>query len=79
MSWQIFAVISALAAGATSVLAKIGLEQVPSNLANAARLIESFLAPRVPINRIVRVQLKVRTLLVREMVGILKNEDCGEK
>jgi bacterial/archaeal transporter family protein len=37
MSWQIYAVISALAAGATSVLAKAGLEDVPSNLANAIR------------------------------------------
>ena len=37
MSWQILAVISALAAGATSVLAKVGLEDVPSNLANAIR------------------------------------------
>jgi len=37
MSWQILAVISALAAGATSVLAKIGLAGVPSNLANAVR------------------------------------------
>jgi transporter family protein len=37
MSWQIYAVISALAAGATSVLAKVGLEDVPSNLANAVR------------------------------------------
>jgi transporter family protein len=31
------AVISALAAGATAVLAKIGLEDVPANLANAVR------------------------------------------
>jgi transporter family protein len=37
MSWQIYAVISALAAGATAVLAKAGLEDVPSNLANAVR------------------------------------------
>jgi transporter family protein len=37
MSWQILALISALAAGATSVLAKVGLEDVPSNLANAVR------------------------------------------
>jgi transporter family protein len=37
MSWQLYAVISALAAGATSVLAKVGLEDVPSNLANAVR------------------------------------------
>ncbi len=37
MSWQILAVISALAAGATSVLAKVGLADVPSNLANAVR------------------------------------------
>jgi transporter family protein len=37
MSWQIYAVISALAAGATAVLAKAGLEDVPSNIANAVR------------------------------------------
>ena len=37
MSWQIYAVISALAAGATAVLAKLGLGDVPSNVANAVR------------------------------------------
>jgi transporter family protein len=37
MSWQLYAVISALAAGATAVLAKAGLEGVPSHLANAIR------------------------------------------
>jgi bacterial/archaeal transporter family protein len=37
MSWQIYAVVSAIAAGATAVLAKIGLEGVPSNLATAVR------------------------------------------
>jgi transporter family protein len=37
MSWQIYAVISALAAGATAILAKVGLEGVPSQLANAIR------------------------------------------
>jgi transporter family protein len=37
MSWQIYAVISALAAGVTSVFAKAGLEDVPSNLANTIR------------------------------------------
>ena len=37
MSWQIYAAISALAAGATAILAKLGLEGVPSNLANAVR------------------------------------------
>ena len=37
MSWQMYAVVSALAAGATAVLAKVGLEDVPSNLANAVR------------------------------------------
>jgi transporter family protein len=37
MSWQLLAVISALAAGATAVLAKAGLENVPSHLANAVR------------------------------------------
>jgi len=37
MSWQIYAAISAIAAGATAILAKLGLEGVPSNLANAVR------------------------------------------
>ena len=37
MSWQTYAVISALAAGATAVFAKAGLADVPSNLANAVR------------------------------------------
>jgi transporter family protein len=37
MSWQLYAVISAIAAGATAVLAKAGLEGVPSHLANAIR------------------------------------------
>ena len=37
MTWQLYAVVSALAAGATSVLAKAGLEGVPSNLANTVR------------------------------------------
>ena len=37
MGWQLFAVISAVAAGVTSVFAKAGLEEVPSHLANAIR------------------------------------------
>ena len=37
MSWQLFAVISAVAAGVTAVFAKAGLQDVPSHLANAAR------------------------------------------
>jgi transporter family protein len=37
MSWQIYAVVSAVAAGATAVLAKAGLAGVPSNLATAVR------------------------------------------
>ena len=37
MSWQLYAVVSAIAAGATAVLAKVGLEGVPSNLATAVR------------------------------------------
>ena len=37
MSWQIYAVVSAIAAGATAVLAKAGLAGVPSNLATAVR------------------------------------------
>jgi uncharacterized membrane protein len=37
MSWQILTVNSALAAGATTFLAKVGLEDAPANLANAVR------------------------------------------
>jgi transporter family protein len=37
VSWQIWAVISAIAAGATAVFAKAGLEEVPSHLGNAIR------------------------------------------
>ena len=37
MGWQAFAVISALAAGATAVFAKAGLEEVPAHLGNAVR------------------------------------------
>lgn len=37
MAWQALAVISAFAAGVTSVFAKAGLEDVPSHLGNAIR------------------------------------------
>jgi transporter family protein len=37
MGWQLWAAVSAVAAGATSALAKAGLEEVPSNLANTIR------------------------------------------
>jgi bacterial/archaeal transporter family protein len=37
MGWQIFAIISAVAAGATSVFAKAGLDVVPAHLGNAVR------------------------------------------
>jgi bacterial/archaeal transporter family protein len=37
MPWWLFAFASALAAAATAVLAKIGVEHVPSNLATAVR------------------------------------------
>jgi transporter family protein len=37
MSWQLLAVISALAAGVTAVFAKVGLQNVPSHLGNAVR------------------------------------------
>jgi bacterial/archaeal transporter family protein len=39
MSWQVYALLSALAAGATAVLAKVGIEGVPSNLATAIRAV----------------------------------------
>jgi transporter family protein len=37
MTWWMYAFASALAAAATAILAKIGVEQVPSNLATAIR------------------------------------------
>lgn len=37
MNWMIYALLSAIAAGATAVLAKIGVREVPSNLATAIR------------------------------------------
>ena len=37
MSWWIYALVSAIAAAATAILAKIGVEAVPSNLATAVR------------------------------------------
>jgi transporter family protein len=42
MSWQGYALLSAIAAGATAVLAKLGVEGVPSNLATAIRTIVIF-------------------------------------
>src|SRR2546422_6783107 len=39
MTWQVYAFFSAVAAGATAVLAKIGVEGVPSNLATAIRTV----------------------------------------
>jgi transporter family protein len=37
MSWQLWAVVSAVAAGVTAVFAKAGLEGVPSHLGNTVR------------------------------------------
>jgi transporter family protein len=37
MPWWMFATVSALAASATAILAKIGIKDVPSNLATAIR------------------------------------------
>jgi transporter family protein len=39
MTWQVYALLSALAAGATAVLAKVGVEGIPSNLATAIRTV----------------------------------------
>ena len=36
-SWLVYALLSAAAAGATAILAKLGVEGVPSNLATAIR------------------------------------------
>jgi transporter family protein len=37
MTWMFYALLSALAAGATAILAKVGVRDVPSNLATAIR------------------------------------------
>src|SRR5688572_20805472 len=37
LRWQLLAMLSAIAAGATAVFAKAGLQDVPSNLGNAVR------------------------------------------
>jgi transporter family protein len=39
MNWLFYALMSALAAAATAILAKIGIEGVPSNLATAIRTV----------------------------------------
>jgi len=39
MSWLFYALMSAVAAAATAILAKVGIEGVPSNLATAIRTI----------------------------------------
>src|SRR5438876_9893857 len=39
MSWQVYALLSAVAAGATAVLAKLGVQDIPSNLATGIRTI----------------------------------------
>lgn len=36
-TWLLYALVSALAAGATAILAKVGVQGVPSNLATAVR------------------------------------------
>jgi len=37
LRWQLFAIVSAVAAGVTAVFAKAGLQDMPSQLGNAAR------------------------------------------
>lgn len=39
MTWQVYALMSAVAAGATAVLAKVGVESVPSNVATLVRTV----------------------------------------
>ncbi|MEP7311662.1 MAG: EamA family transporter [Pseudomonadota bacterium] len=39
MNWVFYALLSAVAAGATAILAKIGVRDIPSNLATAIRTI----------------------------------------
>ena len=49
MPWWIFAFVSAIAAAATAVLAKIGVERVPSNLATAVRTLIVLAVGMVPV------------------------------
>lgn len=39
MQWLVFALISAAAAGATAILAKVGVRDIPSDLATAVRTV----------------------------------------
>lgn len=39
MNWVFYALLSAVAAGATAILAKIGVRDIPSNLATAIRTV----------------------------------------
>ena len=39
MPWWFYAIVSALAASATAILAKVGVKDVPSNLATAVRTV----------------------------------------
>jgi transporter family protein len=39
MSWMVYALVSAVAAALTAILAKLGVEAIPSNLATAIRTI----------------------------------------
>src|SRR5260221_5655836 len=39
MSWEVYALLSAVAAGATAALAKLGVQDIPSNLATGLRTI----------------------------------------
>ena len=39
MNWAIYALLSAVFAGATAILAKVGVQGVPSNLATAVRTV----------------------------------------
>lgn len=43
LSWKIFAVGSAFFAGITAILAKIGVKNIPSNLATLLRTIVIFI------------------------------------
>jgi transporter family protein len=45
MTWLLYALVSAVAAAATAILAKVGVGSVPSNLATAIRT--SFILPLV--------------------------------
>jgi bacterial/archaeal transporter family protein len=74
MHWLLFALISATAAGATAILAKIGVRDVPSELATALRtavvLVLAFAVVQVRGEWVPLRSLTARTLIFLTLSGL---------